>query len=271
MQWKKCKQHLFDHKSQNTFLTNEFVSPQRRWIQFQSYRGSMDFFEAVENRRSIRKFTQTPFPDAHVQKALEAALLAPNSSNVQTWDFYWIKTPELKSKVVEACLNQSAARTATHLVVATSNFRNWKRSKTPLVEYVQKVNAPKQVQLYYQKLIPFTYRSGPLSVFAPLKWFMANVTGLFRPMMRGPFSNRAIQDVATKSSALACENFVLAITALGGASCMMEGFDECRVKKALKIPFSTKVTMVIAVGYEGERGTWGPRFRIPSEQVIHIL
>jgi nitroreductase len=231
----------------------------------------MEFFEAVEKRRSIRRFTQDPFPDQHIQKALDAALLAPNSSNVQTWDFYWIKTPELKNKVVEACLSQSAARTASQLIVVTSNLKNWKRSQAPLIEYVNKVNAPQQVQMYYQKLIPITYRSGIFSIFAPFKWLVANMVGLFRPMMRGPFSNRAIQEVATKSSALACANFVLAVTALGGASCMMEGFDECRLKKALKLPFFTKVTMVIGVGYEAERGTWGPRFRLSSDQVIHIL
>ena len=77
----------------------------------------MEFFEAVKNRRSIRKFTDENVPDSVVEKALEAAVLAPNSSNVQTWDFYWVRTPEKKKKLVSYCLNQSAARTAQHLVV----------------------------------------------------------------------------------------------------------------------------------------------------------
>ncbi len=230
----------------------------------------MEFFEVIERRRSIRRFTETHFPDEMIQRALEAAIKAPNSSNVQTWDFYWVKTPEIKAKVVTACLSQSAARTASQLIVITSNPRNWKRSQKPLVDYVERVKAPSSVHAYYKKLIPFTYQSGYLSVFAPFKWLLATGIGLFRPMMRGPFSNRAIAEVATKSAALAAENFVLAITAQGGATCMMEGFDEWRLKKALKLPCSTKVTMVIGVGYEAERGTWGPQFRLPSDQVIHI-
>lgn len=230
----------------------------------------MEFFEVIEKRRSIRRFTQVPFPDDLVKRALEAATLAPNSSNTQTWDFYWVKNPETKAKVVEACLSQSAARTASQLVVITSNPRNWKRAQKPLIDYVERINAPSGVQLYYKKLIPLMYRSGYFSVLAPFKWILATIVGLFRPITRGPFSNRAIAEVATKSSALAAENFVLAITAQGGASCMMEGFDEWRLKRALKLPCSAKVTMVIGVGYEAERGTWGPQFRIPSDQVIHI-
>jgi nitroreductase len=50
---------------------------------------------------------------------------------------------------------------------------------------------------------------------------------------------------------------------------MMEGFDEWRVKKLLKLPCSAKVVMVIGAGYEGERGTWGPRYRLPLEEVVH--
>lgn len=230
----------------------------------------MDFEEVVRKRRSIRKFRDEVFPEDKVKKALELAMLAPNSSNVQTWDFHWVKTPEKKKKLVEACLSQSAARTASHLIAVTADGKAWRRSQKPLVNWVRSVNAPKVVIQYYEKLIPVTYNSGFMNIFAPLKWLTFFLTGLFRPIMRGPITNRDISEVAVKSAALACENFVLAITSLGGATCMMEGFDECRVKKLLNLNSSTRVVMVVSVGYEGERGTWGPQFRLPYEQVVHI-
>lgn len=53
---------------------------------------------------------------------------------------------------------------------------------------------------------------------------------------------------------------------------MMEGFDECRVKKLLQLPLSARVVMVLAVGYgDLEKGTWGPRFRLPKEKVVHYV
>ena len=42
----------------------------------------MDFFEAVENRRSVRKFTDKEVPEEIMRKCLKAATLAPNSSNL---------------------------------------------------------------------------------------------------------------------------------------------------------------------------------------------
>lgn len=231
----------------------------------------MDFFEAISKRRSIRKYTDEVVPDAVIEKALDAAILAPNSSNTQSWDFYWVKSEEKKKKLVEYCLNQSAARTANHLIVITANPANWKRSQKPLVNWVESVNAPKIVQLYYKKLIPFTYRWGFLNSWGLIKATVFFMTGLFRPITRGPNTLNQLQEVAIKSAALAAENFVLAISAQGYATCMMEGFDECRVRRLLKLPCSARVVMVISVGRESERGTWGPQFRLPKSEVVHIL
>jgi nitroreductase len=52
---------------------------------------------------------------------------------------------------------------------------------------------------------------------------------------------------------------------------MMEGFDDFRLRRLLKLSCSAKILMVIGIGYEGERATWGPRFRIPVEQVVHSV
>jgi len=231
----------------------------------------LDFFEAVKKRRSIRRYTQDPFPEDLVEKALEAAVLAPNSSNTQTWNFYWVRSEEKKKTLIENCLSQSAARTASHLLVVVADPKLWKRSQSSLIEWAQKANAPKEVVMYYEKLVPIMYRWGFLNLLAPIKDLIFFVTGLFRPIMRGPASRRDAQEVAIKSAALAAENFVLAISALGGASCMMEGFDEWRVKKLLNLSSSARVVMVIAVGYEAEKGTWGPQVRLPMNEVVHRL
>ena len=228
----------------------------------------MDFFETIKARRSIRKFTQTQVPREVMQKAFSAALLAPNSSNTQTWNLIWVKSSENKKNLVTACLAQSAARTAAELVVVTADPALWRRSQSHLVNYVKSVNAPKQVIMYYEKLIPITYRWGFLNCLAPLKWLIANSVGLFRPMPRGPNTRRDLQEVAIKSAALACENFVLAMTAQGFSTCMMEGFDECRVKRLLKLNSSERVVMVIAVGEAAPNGTWGPQFRVPENLIV---
>lgn len=228
----------------------------------------MDFSEVVQRRRSYRKFNQEqPVPDELIVKAFEDALLAPNSSNVQTWDFFWVNPQSAsRSKLVTACLSQSAARQASHLIVVTANPALWKRAHLPLIDWVVQAKAHPSVLIYYKKLIPFLYG---YTFLAPLKAMATLIAGVFRPVPRGPFSKRDLQEVAIKSAALAAQNFVLSITNQGAATCMMEGFDEKRVKSLLDLPRQSRVVMVIAVGYADPQGLWGQQMRLPFEKVVH--
>ncbi|MBU6152874.1 MAG: nitroreductase family protein [Bdellovibrionales bacterium] len=226
----------------------------------------MDFYEAVRTRRSIRSYTEKPVPKEAIDRALSAALLAPNSSNLQTWGFYWVKTPEKKKKLVEACLSQRAARTAQELIVVTAEPKRWKQNRARMIEELDRAQAPKFMYPYYQKLIPFTYG---FQFLAPLKWLILNGVGLFRPMTRRPWSFRDREEISIKSAALACENFMLAIAAEGFGTCPMEGFDECRVKGLLGLGFSDRVVMVISVGEpEASNGIWGAQIRFDSKNFI---
>jgi nitroreductase len=231
----------------------------------------MDFFEAAAQRRSVRKFSEEDVPDEVVRKALETALIAANSSNLQTWNFYWVKDPVKKARLVELCMSQAAARGAKHLIVIVADPREWRRAHQPLLDFAESVKAPSPVMAYYKKLIPLVYSWGFLNTLGIAKWLIASVYGLFKPIQRGPNTLRDLQEVAIKSAALASENFVLALSAQGYASCMMEGFDECRVKHLVGAGRTARVVMVVAVGKEGPRGVWGPRFRIDSAQVVKVV
>jgi len=230
----------------------------------------LEFFEVIKKRRSIRRFTDQQIPESVITQALEAAVLAPNSSNTQTWDFHWVKSADMKAKLVKICMDQSAARTASQLVVVTADPKLWKRSQQSLIDWAVRSKAPNAVKMYYEKLVPLMYRWGFLNILAPIKCLIYFSVGIFRPTPRGPASRRDSQEVAIKSAALAAENFVLAITAQGAATCMMEGFDESRLKRLLKLKSSNRVVMVIGIGFEAERGTWGERERLPFNEVVHV-
>ena len=232
-------------------------------------RKSMEFFDVVKKRRSSRKFTDKIVPDEVMKKSFEAAILAPNSSNLQTWDFFWVRDEQKKKKVMEFCFNQSAAREAKEIVVVTADPMQWRRSNPEIIKYVEEINAPKLVQMYYKKLVPITYRVGVFSCLVPFKWLMVFLTGLFRPVTWRPTSLRDLQEISIKSAALAAENFVLALEAQGFSSCMMEGHDEKRILKLLKLPGSARTVMVLGIGEPSERALWGEQFRLPLESVVH--
>ena len=227
----------------------------------------MDFFEAVDRRRSCRNYSATPVPKEVVEKAIDAALLAPNSSNMQTWKIHWVKEPAKKAALVKACMSQGAARTAQELLVFTADYKRWKKNRQMLLESI-KDNPRKDLHQYYGKLMPIIYGN---HWAAPFKWLFIAIYGLWKPMPREVAWKRDLQEVCVKSTALACENFMLAVAAQGFDTCPMEGMDSRRVRKILGLARSTSVVMVISVGERTARGIWGERYRIPREEVVEIV
>ncbi len=232
----------------------------------------MNFFELANKRRSVRKFTDEPIPEEVMRKTLDVSLLAANSSNLQPWEFYWVRSKVKKDQLVEACFSQSAARTAQELVVAVSRIDTWKRNRDLVIaDYEKKEKFPQLVKKYYYKIVPLAYahdRFGVLGLLKKILSLFLAVIGIFKPMPRGPIFRSDLFEIVTKTTALACQNFMMALVELGYDSCPMEGFDERRVKKILNLGKNTHIVMVLGVGKSNPDGIYGKRFRIANEFVI---
>ena len=86
-----------------------------------------EFQRIVEFRRSNRGFDpKVAVPDEVIKISLERAILSPNSSNMQLWEFYWLSTPEAIEAMTPICLNQRAASTAKQMVVFVTRKDKWK-------------------------------------------------------------------------------------------------------------------------------------------------
>ena len=229
----------------------------------------MDFFETIETRRSVRKYHAEPVPESVIEKAIDAALLAPNSSNMQPWEFYWVRSEDKRRELVDACFRQAAARTAGELVVAVARRDTWRRNLQLMREAMKKYGSTKLQEEYYRKVVPAVYVQGPFSILGIIKYFIITVMGWFRPVPRGPFSVGELFTVLIKTTALACENFMLAVAAQGYGSCPMEGFDERRVKKILGLGRRSRVVMCIGVGVPDPSGIYGERVRFERELFVH--
>jgi nitroreductase len=59
----------------------------------------MNTFEAIENRRSIRKFSDKDLPNEVITKIIKAGLKAPSQKNKQPWKFIITKGIE-KNKII---------------------------------------------------------------------------------------------------------------------------------------------------------------------------
>jgi len=122
---------------------------------------------------------------------------------------------------------------------------------------------------YYNKLVPTLYREF-FGIFSFARKIVAFFIGLSRPMYR-EVSRSDLLVIAHKSTALAAENFMISMAAKGMDTCPMEGFDSKRVKKILGLPKSAEISMIIGCGYRDNNGIYGPRFRVPFEEVYRAI
>lgn len=61
----------------------------------------MDLFEAIEGRKSIRRFKDTPVPDEDIKKILDAGRRAPSANNVQPWSFLVVKDRSVLKRMAD--------------------------------------------------------------------------------------------------------------------------------------------------------------------------
>ena len=82
----------------------------------------MDVFEAIFQRRSIRKYIAKPVEEEKIAKLLDAARWAPSVGNLQEWQFMIIRDPGRKIQISEACMGQYwIAQASAIIVVLTKN------------------------------------------------------------------------------------------------------------------------------------------------------
>lgn len=234
------------------------------------------FDQIVDYRRSYRVYEkEITIPNEVVVRSLERAIKAPNSSNMQLWEFYRIKSKEALKEVAKICLNQSGAVTASEIVVFVARPDLWKERQATHLKRLKKVKT-KNIKnklfgnselSYYTKVIPMFYNTS----FSFFRDFFKRIY-IWNKRKSAAFMtdiySKHVPVVAQKSMALAAQTFMLSITAEGYDSLAMEGLDAKRMKHFLKLPKSAEITMAIAVGKGKPEGVKGKRFRLDYNEVV---
>jgi len=233
-----------------------------------------EFDKIVRIRRSVRRYKKTDINDDDVKDSILHASLAPNSSNLQLWEFYHVTSEKLMNKISEACFNQPAARTSNQFVVIVTRKDLWNKRRIFNINTIKNktLNASDKslknrdlALKYYKYLIPTIYKEF-FGLLGYIRYINAMIIGLFRPIYR-QVTNSDMRVVAHKSSALAAQNFMLSMTSKGYDTCPMEGFDSLRVKRILSLPYSSEINMVISCGIRDDNGVYGKQIRVPFDDI----
>jgi nitroreductase len=233
----------------------------------------LEFEKVIQSRRSVRVYKDEPLDDKIMERCLEIGLMAPNSSNLQPWEFYRVKSPEKKAIIAKFCLNQPAARTAPELIICVARRDTWRTHAKQMVEFFEQSEqaVPDSAYGYYKKIVYFANTVGPCGVLGFLKRIMIFFLRFTKVL---PGGNSSIADLRVwmhKSTALACQNLMLAFRAYGYDTCPMEGFDEKKVSNFLELPRTAEPCMILSVGKRADNGVYGPQIRFPKEQFIKTI
>ena len=231
----------------------------------------LTFQEAVETRRTVRTFLPDPVPQDVLDRALDAALRSPSSSNLQPWEFVVIRSETVRQAANAACLDQLPVRSAPVLIALVAHRETWRRNRDEILRtFEARGSLRPSMGSYYRRILPTVYTTGPFGLLGPLKRGLARIVSLFRPTpnlgTRGD-----LRVMVHKSTALAAATFMLALRAEGYDSCPIEGFDPWRAQALLGLPRGAEVCMFIAVGQRAEGGVWWERVLMPRDWTVRVL
>jgi nitroreductase len=195
--------------------------------------------DAIEKRRSIRKFKSDPVLDEYITALIEAARLAPSGSNTQPWRFKIVSDDETKAKLAVAAYHQSFVAQAPVVLVCCADLHGYFEGITARSQDFGKEGALEETMMRVLR-----DRAEQLK--------MMNV-----------------QDLAPGIAfnvAIAVEHIVLRALDFGLGSCWVRMIDEQKIKDIFGWGNSMHVVALLPVGYPDEAPA--PRKRRTIEEII---
>ncbi len=212
----------------------------------------MDVITAINERTSIRGFTEKPVEREVIEEILDAARKAPSASNQQPWQFVVVrgKTKEiLGNSLLEAYKRKS-------------KHYDPSRGKTIPSIYLERTKKllrglHHHLDMMHKKTVPFLEEGSCLFYGAPV---------LIMVTMDKAHPQSKLVDIGC-----AIENLVLAACAKGLGTCIIAlilMFEDI-IREHLEIADTMSVVAGIALGYP-DRGLPVNDFRAPKEELAKI-
>lgn len=81
----------------------------------------MDFYDLINKRRSIRKYSPKPIEEDKLKRILNAAYIAPTAKNLQPFKFLVVKNKEKIEKITSFCKKNTFMKDAPIVIVGLAN------------------------------------------------------------------------------------------------------------------------------------------------------
>jgi nitroreductase len=230
---------------------------------------------AVFQRRAIRAFDAVEIPATTRDLLLASARQAPSSFNMQPYRLYWVESPAERAAMAKLCLGQNPAQTASALVVAVADIGSLRSTAELQSAWMRESGFPARKIRDYEwtaRIGRIIFSPGPLNLFGTVKKAIFQLLNAFRSIGSPPVLRHEVFKWAGKSTALACQNLMIAAEVVGLSTCPMEGFDAQRLGRHLGLSRKRQeIVMVIAIGKKSSAYIAQPQWRRPIETTVTVL
>jgi len=183
----------------------------------------LEFYEAINKRRSVREFQPRPVEKEKLLRALEAGLKAPSNNHLRLWEFILVKDPDQRRRVAELV---SKGKNITNEMELEKALNNW---SDELQREMYRKALPVQVKMLVSspELLVVCYR------------------------LRKPLRDcEILYDLNDLASIWMCiENIMLAMAAEGLYGVTSVPRETAGLKKVLGVPEGYEVAAAIPIGY----------------------
>lgn len=196
--------------------------------------------EAIEKRRSIRKFKPDSVSDDIILRLLECARLAPSEANSQPWRFVVLTDSSIKKELMKCCYNQHFIEKAPCIIACCVDLN---------------VRTKKQAQGRVRELIT----NGAYADIGDHDYVL--------PEISNPDIDPAeLMGKCAADCAIATEHIVLAAMTFSLGTCWIGALEEGKVHQLLNLPDRIRVVSLLALGYPAQSPRARPR--VPLEDII---
>jgi nitroreductase len=191
----------------------------------------MELFEVIEKRRSIRRYKKDAVPPEAIDKLLEAARLAPSSSNTQSWKFKVVYDAATRAKMKDAAYGQRFVTEAPVVIVCCLDLLAFKEKGKQTLKLVLRGVRP-SLEMMMRSL-----RGGKDKEYEAERTIINGTTNV----------------------AIATEHIALAAADLGLGTCWIRAFDQPTIQELLELPEGLVPLYLMTVGYADESPAPRPR------------
>ena len=185
---------------------------------------SVDFYEAVDKRRTVREFRKEPVQKEKLLRVLAAGLKAPSHNHLREWEFILIKDFEQRKRVVDLGVTAKDF-SEKEVQEATRTMNDWEKEA-----YLKALPVQRRMLMSSPELLIVCFR-----------------------MRKELKECETLYDLNSYASVWTCiENILLAMAAEGLYGVTFMTRDTVPLKNMLGIPDDYEIATLIPIGYPEE-------------------